>query len=113
MQRRAALQCVGEKATAEARGQFSLCNARAMESLMDKYPPDEFDVDLDERKVIHRESGIWFSFYEYPNEGDWKRTDSVIYRDNPAWEGDRRELAAAAKHAAILKGMKGMREHVA
>jgi hypothetical protein len=76
---------------------------------MNRYLADGFDVDLDERKVLHRDSGIWFSFYEYPNEEDWEQTDSVIYRDNPDWEGDRRELAAAAKRAAMAKGMKGMR----
>ncbi len=80
---------------------------------MDKFSPDDFDVDLSERKVIHKDSGIWFSFYEYPNEDDWERTDSVIYRDNPDWVGDRRELAAAAKHAAMARGMRGMREHAA
>jgi len=80
---------------------------------MDKCQPGDFDVDLEERKVIHKDSGIWFSFYEYPNEDDWKRTDSVIYRDNPTWDGDRKELAAAAKHAAMTRGMKGMREHAA
>jgi len=37
----------------------------------------------------------------------------VIYRDNPEWPGDRRRLAAAAKEAAMAKGMKGMRERAA
>jgi len=80
---------------------------------MDSLSPDDFDVDLTERKVIHKESGIWFSFYEYPDENDWKRSDNVIYRDNPEWVGDRRKLAAAAKEAAMAKGMKGMREYAA
>ena len=67
--------------------------------------PDDFDVDLSERRVVHKKSGIWFEFYEYANEEDWRRTDSVIFRDNPRWEGDRRALAAAAKQAAISAGM--------
>jgi hypothetical protein len=67
--------------------------------------PDDFDVDLLERRVVHRKSGIWFEFYEYADEADWLRTDSVIFRDNPRWEGDRRALAAAAKRAAISAGM--------
>ena len=66
---------------------------------------DEFDVDLKDRKVLHKSSGIWFSFYEYLNEEDWGRSDSVIYRDNPEWAGDRKQLAASAKEAAIAKGM--------
>ncbi|MGC2524630.1 MAG: hypothetical protein WA417_18660 [Stellaceae bacterium] len=68
--------------------------------------PDEFEVDTLERRVLHKESGIWFRFYEYLNEEDWKRSDSVIYRDNPNWPGDRNQLAAAAKNAALVKGMK-------
>ena len=71
--------------------------------------PDEFDVDLLERRVIHRESGIWFSFYEYPTEDDWLRSDSVTYRDNPNWDGDRNLLAASAKYAAITNGMSARR----
>jgi hypothetical protein len=84
-----------------------------METKLDSLSPDDFDVDLTERKVVHKESGIWFSFYEYPDEDDWQQTDSVIYRDNPEWPGDRRRLAAAAKEAAMAKGMKGMRERAA
>jgi hypothetical protein len=84
-----------------------------MEGTVNNLSPDDFDVDLAERKVIHKESGIWFSFYEYPSEDDWKRSDSVIYRDNPEWSGDRRVLAAAAKQAAMAKGMKGRRERAA
>jgi hypothetical protein len=76
---------------------------------MTQYPPDQFDVDLFERKVVHKPSGIWFSFYEYRDEADWKRSDSVVFRDNPAWEGDRRALAAAAKAAALAAGMKASR----
>jgi len=72
---------------------------------MSQFTPDDFDVDLRERKVIHKPSGMWFSFYEYNTEDDWKDSTSVIYRDNPDWPGDRRELAAAAKHAAVAKGM--------
>ncbi len=78
---------------------------------MSNFSPDDFDVDLSERKVIHKASGIWFSFYEYRNEDDWRRSDSVMYHDNPKWTGDRHELAKAAKKAAIAKGMKALREH--
>jgi hypothetical protein len=80
---------------------------------MDNFTADDFDVDLAERKVIHKDSGIWFSFYEYLSEDDWRRSDSVIYHDNPEWPGDRRLLAAAAKQAALLKGMRSMRERAA
>jgi hypothetical protein len=73
---------------------------------MHRLSPNDFDVDPLERKVVHKESGIWFRFYEYLNEEDWKRSDSVIYRDNPKWAGNRMELAAAAKNAALVKGMK-------
>jgi hypothetical protein len=71
--------------------------------------PDEFDVDLIERRVTHRASGIWFSFYEYLNEDDWLKSDSVTYRDNPRWEGDRNLLAASAKNAAVVGGMSARR----
>jgi hypothetical protein len=70
---------------------------------------DDFDVNLPLRKVVHKPSGIWFEFYEYPNEEDWKRSDSVVYHDKPEWSGNRLELAAAAKEAAIKKGMKARR----
>jgi hypothetical protein len=73
---------------------------------MAQFPPNDFDVNLPLRKVVHKPSGIWFEFYEYLNEEDWKRTDSVVYHDKPGWPGDRLELAAAAKDAAIKKGMK-------
>ncbi len=72
---------------------------------MAEYTNDEFEVDLDDRSVTHKRSGIRFSFYQYQNEADWLNSDSVIYRDNPQWDGDRRELAAAAKTAALSKGM--------
>jgi hypothetical protein len=71
--------------------------------------PEEFDVDLVERRVVHRASGIWFSFYEYLREDDWLKSDSVTYRDNPRWEGDRNLLAASAKNAAIARGMTAQR----
>jgi hypothetical protein len=80
-----------------------------MSSEIDKYPLSEFDVDVDERKVMHRPSGIWFSFYEYPNEDDWKQSDSVMFHDQPRWRGHRQELARAAKRAALAKGMKASR----
>ena len=73
---------------------------------MTQFPTADFDVNLSERRVVHKPSGIWFSFYEYTNEEDWRRSDSVTFRDNPDWEGDRRALAASAKAAAIEKGMK-------
>lgn len=76
---------------------------------VDELSSDAFDVDPLERRVVHKELGIWFEFYEYLNEEDWKRSDSVIYRDNPKWTGDRRQLAAAAKNAALIKGMKARR----
>lgn len=72
---------------------------------MDEISSNEFEVDLLDRRVIHKPSGIWFEFYEYLNEDDWRRSDSVIYRDKPDWVGDRGKLAAAAKRAAIEKGM--------
>jgi hypothetical protein len=75
--------------------------------------PDEFDVDLVERRVTHRASGIWFSFYEYLDEDDWHKSDSVTYRDNPTWEGDRNLLATSAKNAAMAKGMTARRPVVA
>jgi hypothetical protein len=76
---------------------------------VDLISPDEFDVDLAERRVTHRASGIWFSFYEYLNDEDWLKSDSVTYRDNPRWEGDRNLLAASAKNAAVVKGMTARR----
>jgi len=80
---------------------------------MDMISPDEFDVDLVERRVTHRESGIWFSFYEYLSEDDWHKSDSVTYRDNPHWEGNRNLLAASAKNAAVVKGMTARRPVIA
>jgi hypothetical protein len=76
---------------------------------MNQYSKDEFEIDLAERSVTHTGSGIRFSFYEYENENDWRESDSVIYRENPNWDGNRRELAAAAKEAAIAGGMTARR----
>ncbi len=76
---------------------------------MDHFPIDQFDVDLSERKVLHKPSGICFSFGVYTNEEDWQKADSVKFRDNPNFTGDRMALAAAAKAAAIAKGMKAKR----
>ena len=73
---------------------------------MDRFPPTEFYVDLDARKVLHKPSGVWFSFYEYQTEEDWQASDSVILRENPSFQGDYMELAAAAKRAALSSGMK-------
>jgi hypothetical protein len=70
---------------------------------------DDFDVDLAERRVVHKPSGMWFEFYEYTTEDDWKRSDSVIFRDVPEWRGDRAQLAAAAKKAALAQGMMAKR----
>lgn len=76
---------------------------------MEHVSPDDFDVDLLERRVTHRRSGIWFEFYEYLNEEDWVKSDSVTYHDNPQWDGDRNLLAASAKQAAMVKGMRARR----
>jgi hypothetical protein len=65
----------------------------------------DFEVNLTERRVVHVPSGMWFEFYEYTSEDDWRRSDSVIFRDNPKWPGNRDELAAEAKRAAIASGM--------
>jgi hypothetical protein len=73
------------------------------------FRPEEFEVDLFARRVLHKPSGIWFQFYEYQDEADWQRSDSVMYRDNPDWRGDRGELAALAKRAGIERGMKARR----
>lgn len=73
---------------------------------MDQFPLSDFVVDLNERTVLHKPSGIWFSFYEYRDEHEWNESRSVIYRDNPSFFGDRLILAAAAKEAAIKQGMK-------
>jgi hypothetical protein len=73
---------------------------------MDPFSTEAFDVNLLDRRVAHVPSGIWFSFYEYDTEDEWQRSDSVIYRDDPAWAGDRMQLAKAAKAAALWSGMK-------
>jgi len=73
---------------------------------MPELPLEDFDVNLPLRKVVHKPSGIWFEFYEYLSENDWNRSDSVVYHDRPEWSGDRMELAAAAKDAAIKGGMR-------
>ncbi|HEY3910543.1 MAG TPA: hypothetical protein VGM07_11715 [Stellaceae bacterium] len=69
----------------------------------------DFDVDLIERLVRHKPSGIEIEFYEYPNEEDWRRSDSALLRDNPIWPGDRYELACLAKQAAVAAGMKAQK----
>jgi hypothetical protein len=76
---------------------------------MAKFPIDEFEVDLSEREAHHKPSGITFSFYAYTNEDDWQKADTVIFRDNPNFECDRMDLAAAAKAAALAKGMRAGR----
>lgn len=65
----------------------------------------DFEVDLAERQVTHKPTGIVVSFYEYPTDDDWRKSDSVTLRDNPSYKGDRRELARAAKEAALAMGM--------
>jgi hypothetical protein len=66
---------------------------------------EDFDVDLAERRVTHKPSGIEVEFYEYLSEDDWEKSDSVVLRDNPIWPGDRLELARKAKEAAVAAGM--------
>ncbi len=73
----------------------------------------DFDVDLVKREVIHRPSGIRFSFYEYRTEDDWLSSSSTIFSDNAEWSGDRGALAAEAKKAAINAGMKAKRPNLA
>jgi hypothetical protein len=82
-------------------------------AVMDQFAPDQFDVDLLDRIVLHKPSGMWFQFYEYLNEDDWRRSDSVIYREVPNWKGDRNALAAAAKRAALERGMTARRPEAA
>jgi hypothetical protein len=79
------------------------------ERAMERISTSDFEVNLAERRVVHKPSGMWFSFYEYTNEDDWRRSDSVIFRDNPEWPGNRGALAAAAKRAAIDSGMKAQK----
>jgi hypothetical protein len=72
---------------------------------MNELAVKDFDVDLAERRVTHKPSGIVVSFYEYSTEDDWRKSDSVTLRDHPSYKGDRRELARAAKEAALAMGM--------
>jgi len=67
---------------------------------------EDFVVDLAERRIVHRPSGIEIEFYEYLNENDWDKSDSVLLRDNPFWPGDRAEIARKAKEAALAAGMR-------
>jgi hypothetical protein len=76
-----------------------------MRAIVSSPRPEEFDVDLAERRVVHKPSGIEIEFYEYTNEQDWKKSGSAMLRDNPFWPGDRAELAQVAKEAAIAAGM--------
>lgn len=76
---------------------------------MEEYPLSDFVVDLDQRTVLHKPSGVWISFYEYQNEKDWKASDSVTLRDSPKFAGDLRALARDAKRAAIAAGMTARR----
>ena len=76
---------------------------------MPEFPTSDFVVNLAERRVVHKPSRMWFVFYEYTNENDWRRSDSVIFRDNPKYAGNRATLAAAAKKAAIDAGMMARR----
>jgi hypothetical protein len=72
---------------------------------VDQLSPENFHVDFTEREVTHKPSGVVISFYEYVTEDDWRKSDSVTLRDNTSYRGDRRELARAAKEAALAKGM--------
>ncbi len=76
-----------------------------MEVAVNQLGRENFAVDLAERRVTHNPSGIVVSFYEYANEGDWLKSDSVTLRDNPSYRGDRSKLARAAKAAALAAGM--------
>lgn len=71
----------------------------------DQLRPQDFEVDLAERQVTHKPSRIVVTFYQYPTDDDWLKSDSVTLRDNPAYRGDRRELARAAKAAALAANM--------
>jgi hypothetical protein len=73
---------------------------------MPQLRPEDFDVNLMERRVTHKPSGITVSFYEYNSEADWLHSDSVTLRDNPGWPGNRMELARMAQETAIARGMK-------
>jgi hypothetical protein len=60
-----------------------------------------FNVDVAERKVTHKSSGISFVFYEgFTNGGN------VLLKDNPEWIGDRQQLMTAAAHVAVASGMR-------
>lgn len=72
---------------------------------MNELTLENFNVDLTDRRVTHKPSGIVVSFYEYPTEDDWWKSDSVTLRDHPSYKGDRRVLARAAKEAALAMGM--------
>jgi hypothetical protein len=76
-----------------------------MEVTVSSPRPEDFYVDLAERRVIHKPSGIEIEFYEYTNEQDWKKSGSAVLRDNPLWSGDRADLARMAKDAALAAGM--------
>jgi hypothetical protein len=71
-----------------------------------RFPLEDFEFDLARRMVLHRPSGIPFSFERRLTEEDWASAQVSIYRDNPDWIGDRSALAAAAKEAAIACGMR-------
>ena len=72
--------------------------------------PEDFLVDLRERKVVHRHTGIWFTFYEHANQALWDADNSVAFHDKPEFHGDRRQLAENAKRAAVKAGMGYRRE---
>jgi hypothetical protein len=76
---------------------------------MGRFPPNDFYIDLDKRKVAHRSSGISFWFFEYVDERGWLKSTEAICQNNKEWIGDRRELLAAAKLAALAFGMKAKR----
>lgn len=72
----------------------------AARAFADKYhaKPQEFSIDLEERKVLHTTSGIWFRMSYFEGDG-------VSFRDNPSWRGDRMALAAQARAFAIANGI--------
>lgn len=76
---------------------------------MQPISPNDFEVNLDSRRAKHAPSGISFTFYEYRTEDDWRDAGPSHLMDNPAWPGDRKALALAAKSAALAAGMAARR----
>ena len=55
---------------------------------------EDFEFDLEKRHVLHKPSGIWFSYYRYPNPDDLTphRIGGNLQND----DYDRAELTEAA-----------------